>query len=537
MTGPSSPSPIGVSLGGHRALGAALLLAGGVALVALLAVAPWLYGGTRLWAVQWLSTAALLSAGIGLAGWLLREGRSPLPWWVVALALVALSGGAWHVFWGAPLEPRPFTIGHLARLEARWPHSMMARAPATVLLLATAAFATVALATALGRDVRWRRAICAAIAFAAVSATAVGLYQNAAGIGTILGEQTGRMPGHLFGLYFHHTLGGAQINLGLPLLVVLVLWLAMTPPVHGWRRLLGFVAGAIGLVVLVTGHFSHVGRLPQLAAVGVLAMLFPIVWNVVTQGVPVRRITLLIVTGAVLVVGVGAVARHTERLATIAERWGLLFAPGHGEGERFEDLPEDAWNLRMRDDLFVEVPRGGRHLNDRGVVYRAAPQLILDAGWFGHGPGSWTAVASHEFSHSYVRSFYLWVQAAHSDPLQVFVEWGWVGGTAFLVLGLGALVRLGRSVARRTAGGSRAMPFDAALDTAVWLAIAAIGVQACFDFPLQVSALLLPTAALVGLGWSAPHAARHAPAAAVAEGQNAQLPAARTSAALTSASP
>jgi hypothetical protein len=503
-----SPSPAPVSAVWRRPLGSALLATGGTALVVLLALAPWPYGGTRLWAVQWLSTFALVCAGVGLTGWLLREGRSPLPLWVLALALAALAGGAWHVFFGTPLEARPFTIGHLARLEARWPQSMMARQPSTVLLSATAAFSVLLLAAALGRDVRWRRAICAAIALAAVSATAVGLWQNAMGIGTILGEEVRRMPGNLFGLYFHHTLGGAQINLGLPLLIVLVLWLAMIPPVSGWRRGLGFVVGAAGIIVLVTGHFSHVGRLPQVVAAGMLVMLFPIAWTVLTQGVPARRIALLLCTGAVLILGVGALARHTERLTTIAERWGILFATGQAPGERFEEPPEDTWNSLMRDDLFVQARRDGHTINDRGVVYRAAPNLILAAGWFGHGPGSWTAVASHEFSHSYVRSFYLWVQTAHSDPLQTFVEWGWIGGAALLVLGLGALARLGRSVSLRSAGGNQAMSFDAALDTAVWLAIAGIGVQACFDFPLQVTSLLLPTAALVGLGWSAPLPAR-----------------------------
>jgi hypothetical protein len=81
---------------------------------------------------------------------------------------------------------------------------------------------------------------------------------------------------------------------------------------------------------------------------------------------------------------------------------------------------------------------------------------------------------------------------AHCDPLQALVEWGWAGTVAWALFFGGALVRV-CALARRE-GGWEGRLFAGACG----LSLGGLLLHAFVDFPLQIPALQLAAATIVG---------------------------------------
>ena len=472
----------------------ALRALGGVVLLIALAVAPLNYGSTR--PVPFETLIALTLAG-GCSWFLSTVVRRefPLPPWParIGILLVVFVALAWLLAFTPPEVPA-FTRSHFARIQARWPHSVVPRDFSSLLLWALAALIAFVALWDLARQRAWRTAIAGVILWTAVTVGLLGLLQNATRARGIYWDTEHRLPGAFFGPFFHHTSAGAYLNTAWPLGLALAL-AAIRRNGGEARTRLTIAACLIGAALILAAHGGHVSRLPQVIALAALVVfaLWAGVWRVLGE---VRG--LRIALGAVaLIVGVIVVAGGAGRIKDIRARWSLLSWEGlRGDASRVANVPpERDWRRLMRDDLFVPSDHSAYPLGDRGAMYAAAIGAIRERPWFGWGPGGWTAAAARHSSDPFVRTFFLIVQFTHEDYLQTWVEWGLIGAAGWLLLvpggGFHALRRLGRQPATDFIGAGATV------------ALGAVLTQSLIDFPQQIPAIQYNVIALAALAWSA----------------------------------
>ena len=145
----------------------------------------------------------------------------------------------------------------------------------------------------------------------------------------------------------------------------------------------------------------------------------------------------------------------------------------------------------MRGDLMVPTNNRGGLLGVRQIAYGSAGTAILARPWFGHGPANWMGAASEYCDDPMVRTFFQFVQFTHQDLLQFAVEWGLVGTIGWwgLLAGGPLWVLLFRATQRP--------PHPIRVGASI--ALAAVLLQAQWDFPLQMAVLTLNAAVLAGL--------------------------------------
>lgn len=446
-----------------------------------LVLAPLAHGSTRP-AGAWLLVALLgAAAGCWLVSWwpARRVPLLPTPVWI-GLGLLLLSLAPWFTGLAQPTSAAAFTSAHLARLVARWPASVTAPDPALALALGAGAGLALALAADLARDRRWRIAFATLVVLTATAVTLLALMQNLTQAPGIYWRNEGPMPGRFWGTFFHHTSAGAYLNTAWPLAAGLVFACWRLPDLAPFRT-----SAVLALVLLLGAHTSHVARFAPLAAAGVGAIL------VVRFGLlrsARRRLWLAGVLAGILFLALG-----TGRFGEIASRW-LLVIPATPAATR--PVPtEQEWPALMRADLFVAPVYRTGPLGDRGEAQATALRAFAARPLAGHGPGNWAAAASRHSVDPFERTFFLHLQYAHDDFLQTAAERGLPGLLAFLVLMPGAVLAAFRA---RRAGD----PVAAALGFCAATGLAAVLVQALFDFPLQIPALVLNASVLAGLAWS-----------------------------------
>lgn len=506
-----------------------------VAVLALTTAAiPLAWGGFRPSAYLGL----IVGWGVGAALWMLGlvlAGRRPAwsgPLGVVVAALVAL---AW---WGAlrdlPVATDSFTERHLARVAERWPESFQRRSPLLTAAAVTTGLAAFLAVVDLGRRRRWRRVLGGAVLVGAVATAVVGLVQIRLGVTTIYGEGV-RLPGRVLGPFFHHTAAGAQLNLGLPLALALVLglWWRRTSPTAGtW--LLGVGAG-LGLVALLAAHAANIARFPPVAGLLGMAVTVLLAWWLGRReaaGAPSlrwRRPRWLAVAlaGGIIVAGLWLV-RETNQWETARERWGhLLQRPDPSAKPRRAPPPVSEWERRLRADYLIPSDFRDVPLGDRGAAYGTAVRAIAARPLLGWGPGGWPIAAAAHTDEPYLRTFFLYLQFVHQDFLQAAVVWGLPGALAWLALALGGWVARLRPGDRQpwdavgrdrmnlgapsrdqlaTADADRARaavgPADRLWEAGLFGALLAVALQSLVDFPLQIPSVMAGFLILAALGWS-----------------------------------
>lgn len=474
----------------------ALRTVAAVVLLSALFLAPLNYGSTRLMAYETLVALAFT----GSAAWLLACGLAHAWTWPplparIGIGLIGLSAVVWLFALARPELPE-FTERHLARIVARWPHSVVPRDFSWLIAGAAAGLASLTALTDLARDPLWRKAVAAVILVTGASVAVLGMVQNATGASGIYWEASHRMPGAFFGPFFHHTAAGAYLNTVWPLGFALALAGIQRGRFTPRGRLL--VGGSLACAgVVLVAHAAHVSRFPQVIAAVVLLAF--VTWTGFWRGlgrVPGLRWALTI---AAIATGAAVVTLGAGRLDDIAARWDQIQLANLIGGRAAVAPPAVAeWPRLMRDDLFIPSDHRAYPLGDRGATYAAALSAIAERPWFGWGPGGWTAAAAAHSADPFVRTFFLTVQFTHNDLLQAGVEWGLVGAAGWLlVLGgsvVFALLRLRRSPAHDYLGAGAIT------------ALTAVFVQSVIDFPLQIPAVQFNAFALAALGWSVPDA-------------------------------
>lgn len=472
-------------------LAVSLRTVAGVVLLSALGLAPLDYGSTRLVPFETLialsttgGIAWLLSSLLGHA-WVLPPAIARL-----GLLLIAVSAAAWLLALVPPDWPA-FTRQHYARVAARWPYSVVPRNFSLVLLWSAAVLLAFVALHDLVCDPVWRRSTAAVMLLTGAAVALLGLLQNATRARGIYWDASQRLPGAFFGPFFHHTSAGAYLNTVWPLGFGLALGVLRnerdTP-----RARIFIYASLFGATLVLAAHGGHVSRLPQvLMVLALVGLAFWIgLWRTLGE---IRGLRRLVFAGAAAI-GLAVLVLGASRFDVILSRWHGLVAGGTHPGAAAPAVAPEDWPRVMRDDLFVPSDHRAYFLGDRGAAYAAAIDAIRGRPWFGWGPGGWTAAAAAHSGDAFIRTFYLYLQFTHSDPLQAAVEWGLIGALGWTLLLPGAVVWTGVQLGRRPAR-------DPIAATAA-VGLAAVLVQSLVDFPLQIPAVHFNALALAALAWS-----------------------------------
>lgn len=121
---------------------------------------------------------------------------------------------------------------------------------------------------------------------------------------------------------------------------------------------------------------------------------------------------------------------------------------------------------------------------DRQAAWLATLRMISDHPFLGDGPGSRSKRLRLYTNDNLINSFYLHLQFAHHDLFQTAAEWGLVPLACWLTVWSSAL---------------RLCVANAANSRAILLALLGVALHGLVDFPLQVPALQMWTALLLGL--------------------------------------
>lgn len=457
----------------------------GAVLAGLLVFAPLNFGSTRAGGAEVITFACATAALLWLAGLLCGGPRAAVPAGAVILvASLALAALPWITGWAEPTPLADFTRAHFHRIAARWPYSIVWHTPASALAftlaLATAALPLIDLAHSRG----WALAFSIALTVTAAAIAALALLQNYTHAAGIYWRHDGRMPGNFSGTFYHHTAAGAYYNTAWPLAVALtcLAWDRAGPGPTRWALIL---AGLLAVILLLAAHGSHVSRLPQLLALVVAPFLL-------RRRAP-RGIRGWMVLGGI-VAAVVLIITLTGRTAEIRDRWRLMFVPVPA-GPIEAQPPESAWPGLVRDDLFIPHAPPPGWLGDRSESWRTGWRALLARPLTGHGPGNWMAAASQHTSDPFVRTFFQSLQFAYQDLLQFAVEWGVPAALAWWGLLVGAIAAV---VLTRTRPD---LPLRS-LRVAAACGLAAVLLQAQFDFPLQMPAIAFNVIVLAALGWA-----------------------------------
>jgi len=481
----------------HRLEKAALAL-----LCVTTALVPLAWGGFRP-----AGRLALL-AGWGVGGllWLLalalagRRPAVPRAALLAAAALACLAG--WAAVRTLPEPADAFTERHLERLETRWPASFQRpAAPVVAGMTLAALLAGVAMAD-LGRRRTARFALAAAVLAGGLLTAVVGLVHNAAGVDTIYGEAM-RVPGRSFGAFFHHTAAGAQLNLALPLALMVLVGLVLRQRKGVASPLWAWLGGGLAVVILAAAHAGNIARLPPVVGLlgAAVAVLLACWWRegsmvaspeAAARSTPGRqgRLRVLLAALAVLAMGAGLVT-FTHRLGHTGERWRDLTRQDERTGLRKAPPPVEEWEARLRADYLIPSDFRGVFLQDRGAAWAVAGRAIAARPVTGWGPGGWASAASHHTREPFLRTFFLYVQFVHHDLLQAAVVWGVPGAALWLFLALGGWTRRLRS----------RFSDDPLLAAALVGSLVAVGLQSLMDFPLQIPSVQAGFLVVAALGW------------------------------------
>lgn len=427
-------------------------------LLAVMALAPWLYGATPDWAVEWVVGALALV----VLAWVLEcaaTRRMPrgLPVPAAAAVLFLLLLGTWMTFnYRGIFDPAFWTQiprqGGFPGLPGAY-DGLVARAQMERFMVLAG---SLVLAADAARDPRWRRHALATLALTAVGLSILGFLQRGTGARDIYwGER--KIGNFFFATWRYHANAGAFLNLAWPALAWLV-WSGSSGRVRAlW---------AAGGVVLTSALFLNGSR--AASALAFAMGLAWVLWHRRSIGEAVHRASKASLAALALAVVLGAA---------------FIALPSHAEAtfQRWAMLP------RQLDETVGTM--------ERLPAWASAAAMLPEAGLFGLGPGSFAWRFRDYCADQPVLLRQFW-RYAHQDYLHYTIDWGWLGAGAWALLlfgGLAAAFNAGR-------GGKS----DRHLFRAVFLGLAVVALHAGVDFPLQILSIQIPVAVLLGMAWCRP---------------------------------
>lgn len=393
---------------------------------------PLIQGGNHTLSIQLLA----FTSGTGCTTWalgrLLSRRLPQVPcWWVFCFLMIALSGFVSLAF-PPTLRANPHHANHLMAIAERWPGAWIVESGRHWLSISLLTLITMAA----GTDILKRRP--GWMPWAAGALVSVG------GIIAFSGLVSGgpvawmfldavELPGQPFGGFFHYSFAGAYFNLVWPLAFVL----AAAPFRNSHKTLVVMgrgVACFFGILMLcaVWSLPTDAARALSIVISVVLLVAFfeaktkairSTAWPILGKTLQARAVLIPLVF-----MGIGLVSAFVITRTAALQNWESVKPSG----------PVDALErpLPNRGDLLVpsDNPQSHLPLFDRRLAWATARSMIADAGLFGFGPRAWRHHYAFYTTDPFLLTFFLYAQFVHNDFLQYIVEWGWLGGVAWITL-------------------------------------------------------------------------------------------------------
>jgi hypothetical protein len=427
-----------------------------------LVAAPWLYGATTAWTIELVNGMLGVSLLLWVAS-LLVERRWPMvPRGLVVIAGLILLQGWWMVANAHAIYDSAFRL--FAPVHATWRNG--AGSADYVLsfawmLRATALLGVCCLSAEMCQRPVWLLRLWYALALAGGSIALLGLVQKGTGAEMIFwqpGVTWNKEVYPFFATYFYHANAGAFLNLLLPPIAGIAIWLAARrgPP---WMR----AACLTTLVLIVVAIGSNTSRMAQAVAGGLIVVILGAIARPAARFIARAEKPTLVVGGLVLAGTIIAIASAVQL-----------------------DRPLKRWN-----ELSGQVAE-----SSRWTAYQVALSGAGEAGWFGFGPGTFRALFPHYQQMSGNQPEGTW-RFLHNDYLQTLIEWGWLGSAVIGVLFFGGIGIAVRNYFKGKGWPNR----QRILLPCVVLALVGVALHASIDFPLQILSIQLIVATYLGICW------------------------------------
>jgi hypothetical protein len=424
---------------------------------------------------------------------------------VVAVVVFLFVAGWLAVVAGPPWVGDPFSVEHLAWLAARWPGSVVDRVPVEVMGLLSGLLGAFLLVIDPATNVQWRAGIYRLMARTGSAVLALGSLQVLTGARGIFWRAEAMPVGSaFFATFFEEEIGVAFATFVWPLAaggLIGRLGVAGTLTRREWA------ASSIWGVMVIVGWLAVAvtGSLRGLAISGVLLSMFVawVLWRVPSMSLRIygkRGGAVAGLAGMVAVAGALAVGKSPAFHSQWTRLQAILAAESAAvQGEavhRFGVRPD---GLILSDEKPTESDFASRQ---RQKLREVPVRMLSQSGLLGFGPGSWVLAFPHFTDDALLRSHYLSMQFAQNDYLQSLVEWGVLGTAAWAILILGGIsAGLYRLRRYRSKGGRIGEKEGMVAGSMVGLC-GVLG-WAWWSFPLQVPAIQLYAALVLGLLWAA----------------------------------
>lgn len=443
-------------------------------LLAVAATAPWLAGAQPVISqTGWWYVAGLAgSLGLAAVSCVLRREFLRVPRLVLWSVILLLGCLVWWAGQPEPNFPTVFSAEQWAALKMLVPGGFI-NVPRGLRLAMTSALLFGLLAAAhLGADPGFRKILLGLVGWMGLAVAACSLCERFLGWNhpswVIVSDGGERFNA----AFFHYSAAAACVNLAWPLLVF-----RSGKPTNRAIYRSGYWAGIVataGLAWVAVAFWEATSA--KWVASGL--MLFGGAWFLLDR---FKGVGPKVVAGTVF--GGFAVALLAQMFFVHA----------------LQDRRDDGWQSVAVSKFESEVldarlkamvaQRGDRlipnEFGDRETAWLATLRMVADQPLLGDGPGSRAKRLRLYTNNGFVNSFYLHLQFAHHDLLQTAAEWGLVPLIGWLAIWLIAL---------------RACVNDAVYSRGLLLALLGVAVHGLVDFPLQVPALQMWTALLLGLG-------------------------------------
>jgi hypothetical protein len=444
-----------------RAIGRIPLEAARWVLLANIVLAAWLYGGTREWARELVGWLLVGNTGLFALGLLCRW-RFPRIAWPAALAGLFLLGQGWVLTWNAErifLETAGVFVTRPLRPLPDWPGFLEWGLVFPNMVLTTGLLGAFAIACDLSANRVWRDRLWMALAGTGVSLVVLGLAQRFTEAPSIFWEVDRNLGATFFSVFRYHANAGAFMNLVLPLMAGLALRAFLRADAEAPR-----VFWTLAALTTAAAGFVNVSRAANVICGLLIAGMS--VWSGVVgfRRDPARRVP-MVAAGILLAAGACVLLAFSFGLEKTLLRWELgLWKDGPAETGRYR-----AYEI---------------------VVQSALPA----AGAFGSGPGSFEVVFDRHRARVGSSLKGRW-DKAHSDALQIPMEWGWAGAGAWAVIFIGAMARAVRGGFGKGGADSKILPVACAFS------LGGVLLHGMVDFPLQIASIQLFTLLVAGMAW------------------------------------
>jgi hypothetical protein len=444
-----------------------------------LALAPWLGGaeGRSPGLLQALAELGFAAAACWCAARLAQHRPLAVPRivWIIGAAFAAC--GVYWALHPAPPYGTAFVQEQMAYFETRSPGYILQPPRREYLIFLAGVFAIFLTGIGLGASVGLRRT---AIQILAVNALAVGFY----GLGEkhlgwspppwlVLARGTEALNGPLF----NHCGPSAFLDLTWPPLVFGT-GLAFAGP----RLRLLLSAGVVALVL----YFIPMWHAATGIAIAVGVLVLGGAWSLFNMRCRIPRTVVAGVVAFILVTVVTCQAALAIRV-----QWDY---PDHWQG-----VQATIAQSKTRDEILRKAVSGREDrlfssgAPPRPVAWLTALRMAADHLTVGPGPGTWVKRADLYSNYPIVSTFFQHRQFAHHDLFQTAAEWGVVPAILCVILWSGAFWRVAP-----TGWGARGD------EMGLLLGLLAMALHSTMHFPLQIPALFLGTAGMLGLAWATP---------------------------------